>query len=299
MSLNVKGQNCVVCHSYFFEDDDVVYCPTCGAPHHRSCYNSIGKCGLDEFHGTEQQYDPKKETVEEKKVEVNNRADTGECAFCHAKFESDAKVCPYCGRPRVNFSFVQADFFGGVSPQSDIDGVPAQDVKDFVVVNTHKYIPMFASNRKTSWNWMAFLFPQAWYLSRKMYRLGAVIITILVVATIFTLPAMEFINSQLPQTYTRQEFVQYLHEILPKMSNVSLLLMLASSVMNFLIRVLGGLFGDFWYKKYVISKINARESSKLEKTDYYAKYGGVNLLLAAVGFMIISYLPSLLGVFFL
>ena len=29
---------CAKCGKPFTEDDDVVVCPDCGAPHHRSCY---------------------------------------------------------------------------------------------------------------------------------------------------------------------------------------------------------------------------------------------------------------------
>ena len=56
MSLDTKNQKCAVCSAYLFDEDDVVYCPVCGAPHHRECYLSIGKCGLEEFHGTEKEY---------------------------------------------------------------------------------------------------------------------------------------------------------------------------------------------------------------------------------------------------
>ena len=41
MSIRTEEEQCVVCHAYLFSDDDVVYCPECGAPHHRECYNGI------------------------------------------------------------------------------------------------------------------------------------------------------------------------------------------------------------------------------------------------------------------
>ena len=57
MSLKTEGVTCVRCHAYLFDDDDIVYCPVCGAPHHRDCYNELGHCALEEFHGTDKQYD--------------------------------------------------------------------------------------------------------------------------------------------------------------------------------------------------------------------------------------------------
>ena len=53
MSENKTKLTCSVCHAYLFDDDDVVYCPVCGAPHHRDCYKSIGHCAFEEAHGTE------------------------------------------------------------------------------------------------------------------------------------------------------------------------------------------------------------------------------------------------------
>ena len=51
MSGETKKLTCGVCHAYLFEDDDVVYCPVCGAPHHRDCYKSIGHCAYEAAQG--------------------------------------------------------------------------------------------------------------------------------------------------------------------------------------------------------------------------------------------------------
>ena len=56
MGVTVEGQKCPVCDAYLFDNDDVVFCPECGAPHHRECYHSIGHCAFESTHGTEQQY---------------------------------------------------------------------------------------------------------------------------------------------------------------------------------------------------------------------------------------------------
>ncbi|MBR6741280.1 MAG: hypothetical protein IKL93_00900, partial [Clostridia bacterium] len=69
MSLQNKDQHCALCHAILFPEDDVVYCPECGAPHHRECYNGINHCALEEFHGTENQYDKLKRAAEEMEAE--------------------------------------------------------------------------------------------------------------------------------------------------------------------------------------------------------------------------------------
>ena len=65
MSTKETKRVCSLCHAYLFEDDDVVCCPVCGAPHHRDCYMNIGHCALEEFHGTENQYDKVREKERE------------------------------------------------------------------------------------------------------------------------------------------------------------------------------------------------------------------------------------------
>lgn len=47
---------CPVCKVKFKDDDDIVVCPVCGAPHHRECYNQTGHCAYEQFHGTESQW---------------------------------------------------------------------------------------------------------------------------------------------------------------------------------------------------------------------------------------------------
>ena len=87
MSLEIKGQSCPICHAYLFEDDEIAVCPICAAPHHRECFISVGKCGMEEFHGTEKQYDLVKkqvsnETKEEQKKENKVPVEI-ECPSCH------------------------------------------------------------------------------------------------------------------------------------------------------------------------------------------------------------------------
>ena len=56
-----KNKQCAFCKALLFDEDDVVHCPVCGAPHHRDCYNKLGHCALEDLHGTENEYDAQKE----------------------------------------------------------------------------------------------------------------------------------------------------------------------------------------------------------------------------------------------
>ena len=74
MNLDNEGLSCVYCKAYLLSDDDVVYCPVCGAPHHRECYESLGHCALEELHGTDRQYSREavREAKEAKEKESKN-----------------------------------------------------------------------------------------------------------------------------------------------------------------------------------------------------------------------------------
>ncbi len=310
MSLNTEGVSCVRCHAYLFPEDDIVYCPVCGAPHHRECYNQLGHCALEEFHGTDRQYDKVKAREEEQAAaEMPNTGENAEglitCQMCHEKYDFALNACPKCGAPNIakaGGSFVNFDFLGGVPADYDIgDGITADEAKRFVAANTPRYIPKFAvlnAKNKLSWNWLAFLFPCGWMLSRKMYKNGIIAGLLTVISSLFYLPFMNAINN-LGTTpgETQAQIMQSIYEHLPKMGAAVIAALLAGFVLNIAVRILSALFGDYLYKKYAISSIKTIRAES-EDMDYdYRKKGGVNIFLFLLGTMAVQYLPALIGIF--
>lgn len=310
MSLNTDGVSCVRCHAYLFPEDDIVYCPVCGAPHHRECYNQLGHCALEEFHGTDRQYDKVKAREEEQAAaEMPNTGENAEglitCQMCHEKYDFALNACPKCGAPNIakaGGSFVNFDFLGGVPADYDIgDGITADETKRFVAANTPRYIPKFAvlnAKNKLSWNWLAFLFPCGWMLSRKMYKNGIIAGLLTVISSLFYLPFMNAINN-LGTTpgETQAQIMQSIYEHLPKMGAAVIAALLAGFVLNIAVRILSALFGDYLYKQYAISSIKTIRAES-EDMDYdYRKKGGVNIFLFLLGTMAVQYLPALIGIF--
>lgn len=310
MSLNTEGVSCVRCHAYLFPEDDIVYCPVCGAPHHRECYNQLGHCALEEFHGTDRQYDKVKAREEEQAAaEMPNTGENAEglitCQMCHEKYDFALNACPKCGAPNIakaGGSFVNFDFLGGVPADYDIgDGITADEAKRFVAANTPRYIPKFAvlnAKNKLSWNWLAFLFPCGWMLSRKMYKNGVVAGLLTVISSLFYLPFMNAINN-LGTTpgETQAQIMQSIYEHLPKMGAAVIAALLAGFVLNIAVRILSALFGDYLYRQYAISSIKTIRAES-EDMDYdYRKKGGVNIFLFLLGTMAVQYLPALIGIF--
>ena len=306
MSLDSGKEKCVVCKAYLFSEDDVVYCPHCGAPHHRECYNAIGHCGLEEFHDTDAQYQ-KPQDEPEKVEQETSQDDYITCGMCGEKYDKQEIACPNCNKPnllRANARFITFDFLGGVPADTDLgNGVTANEAKQFVSSNTHRYIPKFfkfSKGKKLSWNWLAFLVPSAWFLSRKMYLIGILVGAIQIAISMLSVPMLVAIE---PLVATLYETVGYdllalLNMIADNASNIGIIAIavaFAGSTLDIILRLVSAIFGDVIYKNHVITKVCEikRESEEVE-FDLLRK-GGVSLIAAMLGHLAVYYLPSIIA----
>ena len=302
MSLEIKGLTCARCKSYLFEEDDVVYCPVCGAPHHRSCYNDLGHCALEELHGTENEY--KRPSVVEVKEE--KKENTTKCEICGGEYNSSIGKCPKCSSPDFNRfgGFASFDFLGGVPADQDLgDGVTAEDAKNFVFANTHRYIPKFAilnSKRKKSWNWLGFLFPAPWMLSRKMYKGGIITLLLSVISNFLAYPFVLRLNTMgIDIGYYNYETVNQITESLPEIGNLLIALAFLGSLIDLGVRIFAGVFGDYFYKKHAIKTIKKIKSESSDIQSDYRKFGGVNFIIFFFGMLAMQYIPLILATLFL
>lgn len=307
MSLNEKGLSCAGCKAYLFEEDDIVYCPVCGAPHHRECYNRTGHCALEELHGTENEYDAEKAArpVAEEKNE-SEKAENGvvTCGICGERYSRELNKCPKCSAPdfaKIN-PYSEFDFLGGVPADLKLeDDITAKEATRFVAANTHRYIPKFAllnKNNRVSWNWMAFLFPCGWMLSRKMYKNGIITGILSIIATFLTYPLnLALYNLGLAEGNTYADIVTGIVEKLPEIGAAVFILAMLGFVLKIVIRVISALFGDYFYRSYALSAIKEIKTQSDDPDYDYRKKGGVNILLFFVGTMLIQYIPSIIAMF--
>ena len=311
MSLKVEGSSCARCKAYLFSEDDIVYCPVCGAPHHRECYNALGRCALEELHGTELEYSKEKadaarqqmqEKTEEKRAE-NEKTDSAYtvCKMCGEKYFSAESHCPKCSAP--NFSKVSGfgdfDFLGGVPADYKLDeNVTAEDAKRFVATNTHRYIPKFATlsaKKKISWNWMAFIFPCEWMLSRKMYKNGILVGILYLTAALLSIPlSMEMIGISVGESANYYDMMIRITEALPQMSKIAIILQLLSGSVELIIRTVSALLGDYIYRNHTINSIKKIKAESEDIAFDYRKKGGVNLFWFLLATMVLQYFPSIL-----
>ncbi len=331
MSLYHSEESCVYCKAKLFSDDDVVYCPVCGAPHHRECYNALGHCALEHLHGTEEEYSKEKEIErieKEKKEKAETEGwlnlddepsdnsefdeekyykpspDTVRCKMCGEIYEAKRGSCPKCNAPNfVRINGIRFDFLGGVPADEEVDdGITADDAKNFVLVNTQRYIPKFANFRKgkkASWNWLAFLFPSEWMFSRKMYVGGVITGLLQLIATIISIPVQkEMVSLGVYNNVTSIiEVWKNTYSVIPDINKIFIIFAAISSVIFLSVGILSGIFGDYWYKKYAMSQIKKirKESSDIEMDN--RKKGGVNVFGFLLAYLVLSYLPEIIKPF--
>ena len=78
--INVK---CGLCGKLFEEADDVAYCPECGAPAHRSCWQREGECPCAHLHGEGFRWNSPQQTAHDEAQEYRRQA---EADFCEKKY---------------------------------------------------------------------------------------------------------------------------------------------------------------------------------------------------------------------
>lgn len=314
MNLNIDGASCAHCKAYLFSEDDIVYCPICGAPHHRECYNSLGHCAFEELHGTDKQYSREKalearEKIEKEKAEAQNKESGSKnitkCKMCGEIYPYDKANCPKCGAPNFNLmngmrGIGPLDFLGGIPAEQEIaEGITAEEARKFVITNTHRYIPKFAklnNDKKISWNWLAFFFPSCWLLSRKMYKGGIISTVLLIIVNLLSYPfRLSLLNLDLSNIVNPFELTQNIITDLPQNGGLILIATAVSLIIELSVRFITAAYGDYWYKSYTVDTIRKIREEKSDQIDEeYRKKGGVNIMMFILGYFILQYLPLML-----
>lgn len=211
------GSTCICCGERFKEDDDVVVCPDCGTPYHRSCYMEKGKCINAALHDKGIGWLP--DAPDEPQPEVTSVKKR--CIRCGAENDPELRYCEQCGTPLVNMEASRPfndpnnrregmgegrngnENMGGPIPgtmgftpimldqDSDIDGVTLGDLARYVGTNPIGFLPSFIkfgkTGKKISMNIFAFLFTPVYFMYRKMKGWG---IAAAVVMALLSVPDM-------------------------------------------------------------------------------------------------------------
>lgn len=329
--MDYKGHVCPVCNKTFEKGDDVVVCPICGTPHHRDCYEEKGHCANLNRH--RENYDYKREcevnTIENEEVicafcGAKNPADSRFCNSCgkpvvvnHNTYNTPPQS-ENTHNPQGGFgtTFIM-DPLGGVKPDDDLgDGVKAGEAAKFIKTSTPYYIPQFKQLKekgRTRFSFVGFIFGGGWMLYRKMYKIGivfAVIMALLLLGDLYTAVyhsvAVKAIDTMYNEMLTNMmqnygfNFYGALGDFFASLNTEQLIICItrtAISLVNILIRVLCGVFGNRFYYKHTIKSVNKIKASSASDSEVDSKLntkGGVNIPLAIsliASYYIIIYLP--------
>jgi len=168
--MDIKNYICPVCNNAFNDGDDAVFCPECGTPHHRECWQKNGRCFNEHLHGSQGIENTFKK--EEKPVEIK-----AEEPFSTEIKEEQKKFGP------LTLEIKEPMLKINPSQTFLIDGKPSVLFDVAVRKNQRYYIPHFmamseANAKGNSWNFWAFLVPLAWSVYRKMYKFAVLILAI-------------------------------------------------------------------------------------------------------------------------
>lgn len=298
--MNFTKYICPVCEEAFKENDDVVVCPECGTPHHRSCWAENGKCFNEEKHGLEEAVEIKTaEAYEATEEPIEKEVLNDEIQ----KPENEVQGVIQEIIEEINGKKTD-EYFIGNSPASYFDAAIGK--------NQQYYIPRFMLIEKMkkgiSWNGTAFFSPLAWTVYRKMYKLAALIFALYMLlfgATAYSLLSNEeFVNAYTQcmqeDSSSATEVLMYISgssdvtltpaqaELLDAITNIKnpVILDILWYVVVYGTRLALGLFATNLYYKKLKKNISDISHScmdiQMQKTYLFKKYGTVSLIIAAI-----------------
>jgi ribosomal protein L40E len=291
-NLLYQNELCNGCKKTIESADDIVVCPVCGTPQHRTCWLEHKTCVNEARHAegflwqaaegenATSNFDPKK--------------DIGKvCVTCGTNNPTDAKICTDCKKDLVEtkkeLETIQPEittttttpttttqppstsktakvppFLAGVSSDEVIGGVKAHDIALYVQFGAKRYLEKFRksdlTDTKFSWSWVAFLFTPYWFFYRKLYWLGGIFWGLTFAISIFfsallVAPLAE-IQALLPSVPLESVTLDNILDILTPLSSYTPVL-LGMFATQLVIMVTAALLAVPSYKKKVITDITS------------------------------------------
>ena len=185
------GCPCEGCGEPLTLQDDIVVCPDCGAPYHRTCYEKLGQCIHRPAHAAGYEW---KFPYEESQLRT--------CPACGERTLRDAEKCRCCGavlppeeqepspvsdtaEDSFDYSRMYRQFGGASDPEKEffeeafgkeaqMDGIARQDWLDYIGPAAPAYLAAYSrmqlQKSKISMSFSALLFGPFYFFYRKAWR---------------------------------------------------------------------------------------------------------------------------------
>ena len=218
---------------------------------------------------------------------------------------------------------MESVFMRGVlyDPKDDMGKVRVSEAADFIQNSSPRYIRKYMKQkergRKLSWNWAAFFFSPFWFFYRKLYKAGAIFLTISVVLSLINFPwEQRFIEQTAPLTSQLSEIAadkssadsltteekekiktisEQFMEIVEKNNNY--LFIVSALIRIILPQVTAALLANYLLKRKMLRVVNlahnATDDPELVKYTIM-RNGGVSIIMPIIALTINAYLPDLL-----
>ena len=312
--MDYKGVECPVCKNIFTENDDIVVCPECGAPHHRACWFSVNHCAFEEKHAEGFVFEAPRKQEENASLFGN--------AFGPRVGESvtdeDCSEIPEKMEQQTQGDFepvIQTPILGGMGKlgidfgsDPTIAGIPIAEATAFVGADSFSsglLFKMALTDRFKSIriNFFAFLFPYLWFFYRKMYKLGAVVMALMLLSTaVFTNSNTIKYQQKLLNLYmqaaggqiTLEDYNAQLLKIQEEGTGNSYAYELAPQIINLVIRIFFALMANKFYLEHMkkqVFKIREECSSMDEYMAALVRRGGKSVgaaVLSAIAFAVLN-----------
>lgn len=302
---------CDGCGREFENGDDVVVCPVCGTPQHRSCYELGGGCvnsakhqsGFEWHKEPASQNDKKAETTDfqQEQADIKPRGgifgntdpgigdsiDIGnEVPELDDLIESRVKVLA----PGITYE----------QRREQLCGAEIGKTISFIGSNAVGYVKKFRKmehQKKHTFNWAAFFFAPVWYFYRKLYKQGAVFLSLFVSITMLMAePAEKFLslyNGLIQngiQNITEADYQSLVSAVVP---------VFAFEAITLVIRLIAGFTADKSYWKYCKKSLERVEATRethdeMAALSYYLSHCSTSFLFALLSMIVYSFLPQIL-----
>ncbi len=275
------GVECPACHQKFSDDDDIVVCPVCGAPHHRACYLEHGDCVLSGQHEQGKLWKMPQSasttpaaavTASEPASTTNNNPYINPEAYRPANQTQSSAQQPGSsgtGQPHTtSYQSGQTIYnpytvpFAGLNPEEELDGIKIKDLAQFVGPSAPYYLIRFQffnkTGRRVNFNWSSFFLNYIYFFFRKMTWVGILLLAISLVCMIpsFLLVFYYFKDILSSGVLPNPQDFMNIYSLLetPKMASIATALQICQ-IIGFVTRAFMAAFANYFYYRFCISTI--------------------------------------------